>query len=115
MESEKLGIKHILFMFGVKFVLQKNSRGYKGYFVNPQSENPPTMLFMGYTFKQALSRLCHKAMHQGLISLEDFNMFTKMDWKTPLDISVWGKMNKLNKVGDKHYFVSFVINPDQLN
>jgi len=107
-QNPKMGINHTLFLFNLKFVLQKNEKGYKGYFTKANSGNVPTPLFQGYTFRQALGRLVHKAARLGYVSIEEHNKFIGMEWKTPLDIEVWSKMNKLTKQDGKHYYISYI-------
>lgn len=104
--EETKGINHTLYLFNVKFTLNKTQKGYRGNFALPNGQmDYPTPIFKGYTFKVALGRLVYKAVHCGLISIEDYNSFIGMSWKTPLDIDVWSKMNKLVKRDEKHYFI----------
>lgn len=108
MDREPTGINHTIFLYGIKFTLIKTQKGYRGNFEYKNQDSAvmayPVPVFQGYTFKQALARLMYKAAHKGLISLEDYNKFVDMDWKTPIDIQVWSGMNRLQEVGGKHYF-----------
>lgn len=104
MDNKKVGINHIIHLYGVRFVLIKNEKGYKGYFSKKESSSSPVPLFQGYTFKKALGKLIFKAMHAGLISVEDHNNFVGMGWKTQIDIEVWSKMNKLVKINNQHFY-----------
>lgn len=104
--EEPKGINHTLYLFNVKFNLNKTQKGYRGNFQFPDGLWAyPTSIFKGYTFKVALGRLVHKAVHCGLISIEEYNAFIGMPWKTAMDIDVWSKMNKLVKRDEKHYFI----------
>ena len=98
------GIKHILYLFGLKLVMFKTPKGYKGYFLTSKTKLDEVPFFLGQGFKQSLSRLLYKATHRGFISIEEFNKFVGMEWKTQLDIEVWTKMGKMIKKGEKHYF-----------
>jgi hypothetical protein len=106
--DEPKGITHTLVLFGIKYTLIKTQKGYRG---NYSMEGPnfefkayKVPLFQGYTFKQALNRMMYKALHQGFYPLEDYNNFVGMSWKTPMDIQVWGSMNRLTLFEGKHYF-----------
>lgn len=103
--SQDKGVNHIFFIQGIKFVLIKNERGYRGYFrVLNEDHSISFPLFVGTSLRQALTRLLYKAAHEGHLSIEDFNKLINMEWKTPLDIEVWSKMNKVVRLGNKHYF-----------
>jgi hypothetical protein len=105
MDTEEPGINHTLYLLNVKFTLNKTQKGYRGNFAFPNDQWAyPVPIFKGYTFKVALGRLVHKAVHCGLISIEEYNSFIGLSWKTPLDIDVWSKMNKLIVLNGKHYY-----------
>lgn len=106
--DEPKGITHTLILFGIKYTLVKTQKGYRG---NYSMEGPgffatayTVPIFQGYTFRQALKRMMYKALHQGFYPLEDYNNFVGMAWKTPMDIEVWGRMNRLTLFEGRHYF-----------
>jgi len=106
-QPEGVGISHTLLIFGVKFTLFKTQKGYKGNFSYPDGKSAFILpIFQGYSFKQALGRLMYKAVYSGLISIEDYNNFIGMSWKTPLDLQVWGPRKRILEIDGKHYFIS---------